>query len=280
MTQTTVYTANDRATGLGFTAVRFVRDIYRYRHLIWSLFARDFRAQFKQNLLGYLWAVITPLLSVFGFVYMSYIGVLNPGNTGVPYPVYAFVGTSVWAFLTSTISLMGNGLKAQSDLIMRTNVPKIALAASSLASILYGVIVNLVLILGLLLFFRIPLTWSSALFLVLILPMIMLGIGVGLMTSVLGVIVKDASNIVLQPLIIVMYLTPVVFLAKNIHGKLHTIIMMNPLSYLVDVPRSILLGQGTDYWPEFAGATALSLLVFLAGAKVFEIVQDLIAERL
>ena len=263
------------------TAVRFVREIYRYRHLVWSLFARDFRAQFKQNLLGYLWAIIMPMLSVFGFVYMSYIGVLRPGDTGVPYPVYAFVGTSIWGFLTSTIALMGNGLKSQSDLIMRTNVPKIALAASSLATIFYGVLVNLALILGMLLFFGIPLTWSSLLFLALILPMILLGVGIGLMTSVLGVIVKDANNMVLQPLVIMMYLTPVVFLAKNIHaGLLHTIIMGNPLTYLVDLPRSILLGQETSYWPEFLGASLLALIVLLAGARVFEIVQDLIAERL
>src|ERR1700761_5174582 len=90
----TVYTANKGATGLLLTAVRSVRDIYRHRHLIWVLFSRDFKAQFKQNLLGYLWAVLGPLMGVFSFIFMNFVGILNPGPTGVPYPVYAFIGTS------------------------------------------------------------------------------------------------------------------------------------------------------------------------------------------
>ena len=67
----------------------------------------------------------------------------------------------------------------------------------------------------------------------------------------------------------------------NLKGRLlYKIMMDNPLTYLVDVPRSILFGQGTEYWPQFIGVTILSFAVLLLGAKIFEIVQDLIAERL
>src|ERR1700722_8377245 len=89
----TTYTANKRGAGLLRTAIDSARDIHRHRDLIWVLFSRDFKAQFKQNLLGYLWAILGPLMGVFGFVYMNFIGILRPGATGVPYPVYAFVGT-------------------------------------------------------------------------------------------------------------------------------------------------------------------------------------------
>ena len=279
MTQVTIYTPNGR--GMGSTAMRFVRDIYVHRHLIWSLFARDFRAQFKQNLLGYAWAILTPLLGVFSFIFMNYAGILNPGPLEVPYPVYAFVGTSLWSFLTSTVAVMGNGLRSQSDLIMRTNVPKIALAASSLATIGYSVSINLLMIGVMLAVFHIPIGWNTLAFLPLILPIVLLGVGIGLATSVIAIIVKDAVSIVTQSLGILMFLTPVVYVAKNIKGRLiYKLMMDNPLTYLVEVPRSILFGQGTDYWPQFIGVTLLSLVVLLAGAKIFEIVQDLVAERL
>lgn len=280
MTQITVYTPNGRGSG-GLTVMRFLRDIYTYRHLVWSLFARDFRAQFKQSLLGYAWAILTPILGTFSFVFMNYAGILRPGPLDVPYPVYAFVGTSLWGFLISTITLMGNGLKAQSELIMRTNVPKVALAASSLASIGYAVLTNLVMILAMLLIFGMPLGWNCLAFLPLILPIIMLGIGIGLAASVISVIIKDTVSIITQTLAIVMFLTPVVYVAKNFQGRtLYKIMMANPLTYLVDVPRSVLFAQGSEYWPQFVGVTVLSLIVLIAGAKIFEIVQDLIAERL
>jgi lipopolysaccharide transport system permease protein len=280
MTQMTVYTPEGRDSG-GLTVIHFLRDIYAYRHLVWSLFARDFRAQFKQNLLGYAWAILTPLVGVFSFVFMNYAGILNPGPMEVPYPIYAFVGTSLWSFLTGTIILMGNGLKAQSELIMRTNVPKVALAASSLANIGYAVVTNLAMTLVMMLIFRLPLGWNCLVYLPLILPMIMFGIGIGLAASVVSIIVKDTVSIVTQTLAILMFLTPVVYVAKNIKGRmLYRIMMDNPLTYLVDVPRSVLFGQGSDYWPQFIGVTAMSFLVLLTGAKIFEIVQDLIAERL
>jgi lipopolysaccharide transport system permease protein len=279
MTHITVYTPNNRAAGL--TAIRFVREIYTYRHLVWSLFARDFRAQFKQNLLGYAWAILTPLVGVFSFIFMNYAGILNPGPLKVPYPVYAFVGTSLWSFLTSTVAVMGNGLKSQSDLIMRTNIPKIALAASSLASIGYGVVINLLMIGVMLVIFRMPIGWGTLTFLPLVLPMILLGVGIGLATSVVAIIVKDAVSIVTQALGILMFFTPVVYVADNIKGRLlYKLMMDNPLTYLVDVPRSILFSQKTEYWPQYLCVTLLSVVVLLMGAKIFEIVQDLVAERL
>jgi ABC-type polysaccharide/polyol phosphate export permease len=279
MTHITIYTPNNR--GAGLTAIRFVREIYIYRHLVWSLFARDFRAQFKQNLLGYAWAILTPLIGVFSFIFMNYAGILNPGPLKVPYPVYAFVGTSLWSFLTSTVAVMGNGLKAQSDLIMRTNIPKIALAASSLASIGYGVIINLLMIGVMLVVFGMPIGWGTFAFLPLALPMILLGVGIGLATSVVAIIIKDAVSIVTQGLAILMFFTPVVYVADNIKGRLlYKLMMDNPLTYLVDLPRSILFGQKTEYWAQYLCVTLLCLVVLLLGAKIFEIVQDLVAERL
>ncbi len=72
-----------------------------------------------------------------------------------------------------------------------------------------------------------------------------------------------------------------IFVSDNIKGRLlHRLIMANPLTYLVELPRSLLFGQGTSFWPQYLGASALCLAVLLVGVKVFDIVQDLVAERL
>ena len=277
----TIYTANSGGGGIFRTAARSLSDILRYRYLIWTLFSRDFKAQFKQSFLGYFWAALGPLLGVFSFVMMNYMGILNPGDTGVPYPVYAFVGTSLWGFLTSSIGVMSSGLNAQSELIMRTNIPKIALVASAFANIVYGVLVNLVLVVLFLLVFRMPANLLSLTFPILILPLIVMGVGIGLVVSVLGIIARDIGKIVSQFFMLLMFFTPVIFVSSHIHNPiLHKLIVVNPLTYLIELPRSVLFGQSSPYWNEFLGASALSVFVLLIGLKVFDIVQDLVAERL
>ena len=277
----TVYTANNGGGGLFRTAARSVRDINTYRYLIWTLFSRDFKAQFKQSLLGYVWTALGPILGVFSFVFMNFMGILNPGATAVPYPIYAFVGVSLWGFLTSTIGIMSGGLNAQSDLIMRTNIPKIALAASALASIVYGTLVNLILIALFVLAFRMPVSWASLAFPILILPLIILGLGIGLAVSVIGIIAKDIGRLVSQFFTLMMFLTPVIYVSDHIKNHiLHALIMANPLTYLVELPRAVLLAQPTSYWPQYLGASAACCVVLLIGVKVFDMVQDLVAERL
>jgi lipopolysaccharide transport system permease protein len=277
----TVYTANSSGGGILRTALRLLREIHTYRYLIWTLFTRDFKAQFKQSILGYAWTALGPILGVFSFVFMNYMGILNPGPTAVPYPIYAFVGISLWGFLTSTIAIMSGGLNAQSDLIMRTNIPKIALAASALASIIYGTLVNLILIALFVLGFRMPVSWASLSFPVLILPLIVLGLGIGLAVSVIGIIAKDVSRLASQFFTLLMFLTPVIFVSDHIRNPLlQMLIMANPLTYLVELPRSVLLAQPTAYWPQYLGASAGCFLVLLIGLKVFDMVQDLVAERL
>lgn len=281
VTRITVYTPNDRSGGLLRTAAHSFRDIYRTRYLIWRLFLRDFRAQFRQSILGYAWAVLTPMVGVAGFIFMKYAGILNPGPVNVPYPVYAFIGTSIWSFMITTVGALSGGLRAQSELIMRTNVPKIALVAASLASIFYGILINFAMIFLLMLVYGVTLTWWVLLFPFLALPIVVLASGIGLVISVIGIIAKDFTSLVTQGLGLLMYLTPVVFLSSNIKSHmLQSLIMANPLTYLVDVPRSVLLGQGTAYLREYLGASAMTVLILLLGLKAFDMIQDLVAERL
>jgi lipopolysaccharide transport system permease protein len=279
--QVTVYTPDDRRGGVLRTALHSFRETWRFRQLVWTLFTRDFKAQFKQSLLGYFWTVVGPILGVVSFVLMNFMGILRPGATPVPYPLYAFVGTSIWGFLMSSIGNMSGGLNAHAELIMRTNVPKIALVGSALANIAYGALVNVVLILFFTLLSGVPLGWGAAVFPLLTLPLLILGTGIGLAISVIGIVAKDVSRLVNQFFGLLMFLTPVFYVADQVPNRiLHRLIMLNPLTYLVEVPRDALFGQPISAWPQYWTAAGGCFLVFLIGIKVFDLVQDLVAERL
>lgn len=277
----TVYTPNDRAGGFLRSLALAREELASGRSIIWHLFARDFLAQFRQRILGYFWAVLAPFLAIFGFTLMNYAGVLQPGETGIPYPLYVFMGTSVWGCLVGPIGALSSGLQTQSDLILRTNVPKIALAVAALASALYGIAVNLVTLLVLTTFFGVAPSWGALAYPLLILPMIVLGVGIGLAISVVGVIARDISTIVVQLMTLVMYMTPVVYLSATIKNPLlRAAITYNPLSYLVDVPRSVFFLGHTEQWAQYGFASLLSVVVLLLGIRIFYLIQDLVGERL
>ncbi len=251
------------------------------RFLIWLMFVRDFRAQFRQQILGYLWAILTPLLGVASFVFMNYAGILNPGDTSIPYPLYVFFGTSMWAALMTSMQDVGNGLQGQADLLLRTNIPKIALAISALAKVVYNLLVTYVLIVVIsLLFGAIPTFWF-VLYPLLLLPLLLVGIGFGLVLAVIGVIAKDVTSMATTIMGLVMYVTPVIYVATTVDSPvLQALIHYNPLSHLVDVPRSLFYLGETELWGQYALSVACAMTVFVLGVYVFSLLQDKVAERL
>ena len=256
------------------------RELYWSRHILWHLFVRDFVAGFRQKLLGYLWIVLVPLLGIASFVFMQLTGILNPGDTAFPYPIYVFVGTTIWGVFVSSLIAVANGLISNTDLVMRTNIPKIGLAITGLASIFYNLLVNLfVLALLMAVFGRMPSAWAL-LYPLAVLPIIMLGVGIGLMLSVIGAVARDVTGMFTTLINLLMYVTPVVYTADFQNLTLQRIVRWNPLTYLVDTPRSLfVLGTVPDVWG-YVFATVFSILVLWLGVHAFYLIKDKVAERL
>lgn len=280
-TQLTIYSPDERQGGLIWVVRQGFRDICGGRHVVARLFMRDFVAQFRQKILGYFWALLTPLLGILNFLYLNFTGVLKPGVTDMPYALYVLIGSNIWSVMNGTMGAVSGGLQSQADLIMRTSVPKLALAVSSLASALYGILISMV-TMGVV--FLIHGIWPSPWFVaypLLIAPLIIMGVSMGLIISVAGVIAKDLPAIATQALGILMYITPVVYLPEKVENSvIRAFVQYNPFTYLVDIPRSLIF-HGTAHNIELylliAMATLLCLIISL---RIFYLISDLVAERL
>jgi lipopolysaccharide transport system permease protein len=277
----TVYEPNETQGGFLWVLKKAVSDVVASRHVITRLFWRDFIAQYRQKLLGYLWALINPLLAVVSFLFLFFIGVLNPGQGEIPYAAYVMVGTTIWGCLPAALGTVGAGLQTQADLIMRTRVPKLALAVSSLAGVFYGILLSMVTISVILVFTRVTPSWWLMVYPLLVLPMVLLGTAMGLVLSVLGSMARDLTAIVTQVLTFLMYVTPVIYVRSTIQNPLvKTLIDWNPITYLVDVPRSLIcLGRSEDIAAYLLTALGTAVLVTV-GLRIFYVLEDLTAERL
>jgi len=280
-TPVTVYLPNERRGGLIWGVRQAAEDLVASRHVIARLFWRDFIAQFRQKIFGYFWALLTPLLGIISFLFLFFIGVLKPGEGEIPYTLYVLVGSTIWACLPGAMGAVSGGLQAQSDLIMRTRIPKLALAVASLAGLFYGILVSLVTMAILFLVMGTTPTWWLLAYPLLVLPMVLLGTAAGLVLSVLGPIARDLVPLATQALGLGMYVTPVIYLQSTIQNPwVKTLIAWNPITYLVDIPRSLICLGRADHLTLYMWVAGGSVVLVAMGLRVFYLLEDLVAERL
>ena len=277
----TEYVPNERNGGLLWGISKMIEDVRMSRHLIWNLFLRDFNVQFRQQILGYFWALAGPLLGIVSFVFMAYTGILRPGDSGIPYPLYVFMGSSLWGYMLLSMTAVGGSLQAQADLIMRTNIPKMSLAVSALSNVVYGMLINYASLLLIMLIAGFKPSWWVLLYPVLAVPLLMVGTSIGLLLSVTAIMAKDLTKIVTQGFTILMYLTPVVYVVDQIEQPIiKKLIILNPLTYLIEVPRSLSCLGETRYLGLYGWGLLGAVLMLMVSIRAFYLLQDLVAERL
>jgi len=277
----TVYTSNPVRRGFLGVLRQAAEDIVASRHVIFLLFWRDFTAQFRQKIFGYFWALLGPVFGILSFLFLFFVGVLRPGEGEIPYTVYVFIGSTIWGCLPGTIGAVSSGLQNQADLILRTRIPKLALAVSSLAAVAYNVVISIILMVIVLILVGSKPTWWLLAYPLMVLPIILLGTAIGLVLSVLGTIARDLTPLVTQILSLIMYITPVIYLQSSIQNPLiKTVIRWNPLSYLVDVPRSLICLGRAENVDIFLGVALATTLLVTIGLQIFYLLEGLAAERL
>lgn len=277
----TVYASTNGGLGLIGCLRQAAEDIFISRHVILRLFLRDFVAQFRQKIFGYFWALLGPLFGVFSFLFLFFIGVLRPGESEIPYTLYVLVGSTIWGCLPGAMGAVSGGLQAQADLIMRTQVPKIALALSALAGIAYSIIVSMATMAFVFLVIGVtPNIWFLA-YPILILPMIVMGAALGLVLSVLGSIARDLTALMMQALSFVMFVTPVIYVPSTIQNPwVKALIAWNPITYLVDFPRTLICLGRFDGLLLYLLVMLGIILLSVVALRVFYLLEDLVAERL
>ena len=274
------YSAAGEPTGLFISLKSAAEELYRSRFVIWHLFKRDFVAGFRQKILGYFWIVISPLIGIASFVFMHSTGILNPGETDIPYPLFVFFGTAMWGLMMGSLGAVSSGLLGNADLIMRTNIPKIALAITGMASICYGMVVNLFVLCLILLYFSLLPSWMAFFYPLSVMPILLLGIGLGLILSVIGAVARDVTGMFTTALNLFMYVTPVIYTAQFQNPFLRAVVALNPLTYLVDTPRSLFFNGNMASPTGFALSTLFSFTVLTIGIHSFYLTKDKVAERL
>lgn len=258
---------------------QLVSNFITYRSLIWRLAFRDIKAKYRQSILGPTWVVIMPLAMMSTFLLLNMSGIITFKNIPVPYPIWGFLGISLWTLFAQGLTLTTDSLSLASAMIGKTNIPKEIFVFSAFSQTLADLLVRLALVTLIhLLYWRLPSPWILV-FPLYLLPLVLLTIGLGFFTATLNAIFKDTIHIVSIALSFLIFLTPIMYSFPE-QGILSQVNNFNPLYFLIEVPRSLIIAGQIEEPLKFIGAVAVALFIFLAGWWVFHRAAPKLTERI
>lgn len=253
-------------------------ELFSCRELVWQLFLRDFKARYKQTVLGFLWLIILPLALVGLFLLLHRAGVLNIGPVDIPYPAYALLGLAVWDIFAKGLQGCSNAIVSGRSMVMKINFPKEALVLASFGQALADVSVQLGLTAVVFACYGVVPAWTALFLPLALVPMLLFTVGLGFMTSMLNALLRDITHIITLLTTFLLLITPVVYPQPRA-GFFRTFAMYNPLAVLVSAPRDLVVTGAIAQPLAFVLMSIVSLLVFCAGWRIFHLAESLIAER-
>ncbi len=251
-----------------------LKETARYKDLIRLFVQRDFKTKYKQTILGPLWFIIQPLLTTFIFtIVFGYIAGIPTDD--VPRFLFYLAGNVPWLFFAACLTHTSSTFYNNARLFGRVYFPRIITPISTALTCFFNFLIQFVMfvIIDVILIVTgasANVTLYALLTPVLIMQLGILGTGIGIMISSLTVKYRDLQVLVGFGVQLWMYLSPVVYSVSAIeNATLKTLIMLNPVTPVIEFMRIGWLGVGTVSWLYLGISFAVTVLIAFFGLVIF-----------
>ena len=246
--------------------------LWAYRELLYFLVWRDVKVRYKQTVLGIVWIVLQPVVSMIVFSVL-FGGLLKVPSDNVPYPIFVYAGLLPWNYFAGSLTRSSTSVVASANLISKVYFPRLVIPISGVLSGLVDFCVASLIFIVLMAFYRVAPT-PAVIFLpgFLLLAMVT-ALGFGLWLSALNVRFRDVGYLIPFLAQIWMYLTPVIYPVSIIPERFRWLLALNPMTGVVSGFRWALLGGYLDDAAApgglFAVSVAISICVLVSGLIFF-----------
>lgn len=275
----TIYTPESRLRRPGKMTRQMFADLWSARELAWQLAVRDIRAQYRQAALGLLWAFIIPIAHTLTWIFLSSSGIVTVSVSSLPYPVYVFTGTMIWAIFMDSVNAPLQKTIAAKHMLAKINFPREALVLSGIGQTLFNGGIKIVLLLATLLVMGLYPGWGLLWFPFGILSLLLAGTALGLLITPIGMLYTDVGKSLPLLLQFIMYLTPVVFPMPTA-GVAAIIFRLNPMTPLVLNARNWLTGFPPEYPEYFLLVNAVVIALLLTVWIIYRAAMPILIERM
>ena len=249
---------------------QYWRDIWAYRELLAILAWRDIAVRYKQTAIGIAWAVVRPLLTMIIFtIVFGRMAKLSSVGTA-PYPVMVFAGMLPWFLFSTILSEASNSLVANTNLVGKVYFPRIIIPASTSATALLDLAINMVLFAGLMLWYGFVPSWHIIYLPIFIVFTTVASFGPSLFITALNVKYRDFRYVIPFVVQFGLYISPVGFSSAVVPEKWRLWFSLNPLVGIIDGFRWCVLGSSSQiYLPGLLLGFAVTMLFLWFGVHYF-----------
>lgn len=254
-----------------------LKELFQYKDLITMFVKRDFKTLYKQTILGPLWIIINPLLTTLMFT-VVFGNIANISTDGMPQIVFYMLGTTVWTYFSTCLTKTSATFTGNAAIFGKVYFPRLVTPISTVVSGLINFAVQFVMFLCFAIYYYISGAPIHPNIYILITPLLLLqlaclSLGFGVIISSLTTKYRDLAVLVTFGVQLWMYATPVVYPASQIGGKLKTLMMLNPVSPIVESFRYAFLGSGSMPWNFLGIGVVTTLVVLFIGVVLFSRVE-------
>jgi lipopolysaccharide transport system permease protein len=240
------------------------KDLWRYRELFYILSWRDVKVRYKQTIIGVVWSVLRPLLTMMIFTFIFGQVAKFDAPPGIQYGLLVFAGLLPWQFFATGLSEASNSLIGNERLISKVYFPRMIIPASSVITSLVDFLISLGLMFGLLIWYQTVPSINLVFLPLFIIMAFFASFGVGLWLTSLNVKFRDFKHVVPFLVQIGLYISPVAFASEKaasiIPEKFRLLYYLNPMAGVIDGFRWCFFG---DKMPIYWNGMFLSLVVII-----------------
>lgn len=258
------------------------------RILLKELTKTDFKLRYQGSVLGYLWALLRPLM-MFAILYIVFSKLLRIGSDIPHYPVYLLCGTTLWSFFTECTSQGIQSIIVRGDLLRKISFPKYIVVVSSQLTALINLGINLIVIIIFALINGVTPTWSWLLIIFPILELYVLSLGIAFLLGSINVKYRDITSIWDVLVQALFYAVPIIYpiqMVASTSVKAAKLILLNPIAQCIqDVRYNFITTETVTTWNYVLNPTVIIpilivIVILVLGALTFRRKSKFFAEEI
>jgi len=253
-----------------------LKELWHYRDLIAIFIHRDVVSVYKQTILGPVWFLLGPLMTV--FIYTFVFGkVAKLSTDGIPAPLFYLAGTTLWNYFSNCFSGASATFTANTHLFGKVYFPRLAVPISLILSNLVKLAIQFLVFIIFWAYYWFSGCISPNIY-ILLLPVIVLlmalfSLGAGIIISSLSTKYRDLTFFMPFAISILMYATPIIYPSSALPGAYKIVATLNPIAHLIEAFRFAFTGAGSFSWWGIGYSFVFTVVVLLFGIFIFNRVE-------
>jgi lipopolysaccharide transport system permease protein len=251
-------------------------ELLQYRDLIYFLVWRGIKVTYAQSVGGFGWALITPAIQILIFS-IFFGGLLKLDTDGVPYPLFSTVAVIPWTYMAAAMATGGSSLINNAGMLGKVYIPRLIFVMNPSIGGLISFFISLVLIIGVLLFYKQPITLNILLLPVVFLLMVAVPFAIALWLSSLTIRFRDFKIFMGQLTRAAIYFVPVMYSSSQISPEWRSLYIINPFVGVIEGYRSCLLGSPIA-WDSLIWSASVTTVLLVTGAVYFRRMERIVVD--